>query len=63
MTLTVRCKDCDYILYDGSLVHQTGHHGTAIQRVFEKNHGRCPNCGRSLELENKRVEVSAASEP
>ena len=53
MLLTVRCKECDYVLYSGLFTKRTGKSTwfkiTSIQDVADMNYKRCPNCGRFLD--------------
>lgn len=66
MPLTVKCRECEHVLYSGDLTSRAGghYHSPMALLVSRKYNGRCPNCNRVLKPSEARViEVSAVDEP
>ena len=50
MPLIMRCKECGYILYEGSWLEARSIMFTPIRKVITKHDGKCPKCGRELKM-------------
>ena len=59
MSLTVRCKECDHMLYSGPFTKRSGKSMwwkvTSIRDVADMNDEKCPNCGRFLDPSKANV--------
>lgn len=66
MPLTVRCKECGCVLYDGDFLAVMGEKyrwRVSFTKVAEMHEGICPNCGRTLDpSKSKVIRVTAADE-
>jgi len=66
MPLTVRCKECGYILYSGSFsALRIGiMFASLYERVAKKNRWRCPRCRRELEIPFRTtIRIGPVDEP
>ena len=51
----VNCDGCGAVLYEGEELKSP-------EEILQMYDGRCPQCGRTLSLTPKKIEVKAASE-
>jgi len=50
----VNCDGCGAVLYEGEDLKSP-------EEILQMHNGKCPNCGRTLSLTPKKIEVKASS--
>jgi len=58
MTETIRCPNCDFLLYFGENIADRLHHRLSEQKVLEGYRNVCPRCKAPLSEETVRILLS-----
>lgn len=55
MPQEIICSGCGYVLYEGEILRTP-------QDIIRKYEGKCPNCGKELDSEVMKIDITSSEE-